>query len=233
MTENFLKHRLVNMGERLVRVLEKNEISASFSPSTFSISAVERVREIDEKRSFLILTSGFKIPVALSFAELEKKIYRPDFKTDDTEILDLTKVTGKEAQLFEAETLKPGDVAADGTIYLGLHKDKDWFVTDKDTNLRMSFNAAAEYAQKLKAHGHDDWIVPPGENDPNEADILKAMFKSKNLGAFKNTYADGWYWSSTTSSDKALQYNFNEGRYLNYSKTDAVNVRCVRAVPRF
>jgi hypothetical protein len=232
MVEKSFKSVSLGFGERLVRVLEKNENGTGFSLSSFSISAVERVKEIDEKKSFLILVSGFKIPVALSFTELEQKIYRPDFKTDDSGILDLTKVTGKTAQLFEAEGLKPGAVADDGSIYLGFHNEKDWFVTGKEDSLRMNFNEAVIYAKNLRAHGHDDWIVPPG-NDPQQPDILKVMFNNRSLGAFRETYSTSWHWSSTEDSDSAQQCHFNDGNRINYSKRDSVYVRCVRAVPRF
>jgi hypothetical protein len=220
------------MGERLVRALEKNENGKGFSPVTFSLSAVERVKGVDETHSLLILVSGFKIPVALPYAELEQKIYRPDFKTDDSETLDLTAVTGKTAQVIKGVDLKPGDVADDGTIYLGFHTGKDWFVTDRDAPLEMTFNAAAKYAENLNIHGHDDWVVP----NPN---ILQEMFNNKSVGAFRNTYNEGAsghssdYWSSepyqNNVSDWAWEQNFKSGKRDWYGNLTSISVRYARA----
>jgi hypothetical protein len=248
MTENFLKHRVLSQGERLIEAMEKNDNGKGYSPVIFSISLVERVKALKENISVLILVSGFKIPVALPYAALKQKIYRPDFKTDDAEILDLTGVTGKAAIICEAENLKPGDLAADGSIYLGLYGDKDWFVADRDVkesngreNLVMKFNQAAAYARDLRAHGHDDWILPPGADDPKEPNILSEMFNNKNLGAFRGTYNEsgdgtyGWYWSSTlqqSDSDRAFEKKFSDGTIDFLSVKHTLSVRCVRAVPR-
>ena len=248
MTENFLKHRVLSQGERLIEAMEKNDNGKGYSPVIFSISLVERVKALKENISVLILVSGFKIPVALPYAALKQKIYRPDFKTDDAEILDLTGVTGKAAIICEAENLKPGDLAADGSIYLGLYGDKDWFVADRDVkesngreNLVMKFNQAAAYARDLRAHGHDDWILPPGADDPKEPDILTAMFNNTSVGAFRGTYDEsgnstsGWYWSSTMSRNnpsEVLEKRFDDGYSQLVSGSPTISVRCVRAVPR-
>ena len=233
----------MSTGERLVEALEKNENGQGFSPVTFSISLVERVKALDEKHSVLILVSGCKIPVALPYKELKQKIYRPDFKTDDAGVLDLTAVTGGAVKfVVEAKNLKPGDIASDGSIYLGLYRDKDWFVADRDANLVMNFNQAAQYARDLKAHGHEDWIVPPGLNDPKEPNILTEMFNHKRVGAFRGTYNEsgnstsGWYWSSTLSqsnNNNAGEQRFDNGHYEpSIGLTATLSVRCVRAVLR-
>jgi hypothetical protein len=142
-------------------------------------------------------------------------------------------------------TLAAGDIATDGSIYLGYYQDKDWFVTAqnaKDPNgnaLRMDFNGAAQYAKNLKAHGHDDWRIPSGSDDLNEPDILKEMYKNSAIGAFRDSFDTVnniyWYWSSTPSrSDyhKANERNFSSGSAIFWSKDDKISVRPVRAQSR-
>ncbi len=144
---------------------------------------------------------------------------------------------------------KAGDVMPDGTVYLGLYKGKDWFVTaggakDGDgKNLTMDFNSAAAYAQNLKAHGHDDWIVPPHGGASKEPDILLEMFNNKSKGAFKDTYDEGdsldsgIYWSSSLASGDpgyARVQGFGDTyQHWTHHKddTERVSLRCVRAVP--
>jgi hypothetical protein len=142
--------------------------------------------------------------------------------------------------------LTAGQKMPDGTIYLGLYKKKDWFVAAEDAkdnkgnNLQMKFNAAAEYAKNLKAHGHDDWRVPGNS-------ILNKMYNNKSTGAFKGTYDEGsgvcamegptpWYWSSSpspASRNSVWGQEFSDGlRHWNLIKDDDVYVRVVRAVPR-
>ncbi len=160
----------------------------------------------------------------------------------------------REAEEKAFANAKTGEVMPDGTIYLGCYNDKDWFATAEDArdgngkNLLMDFNAAAAYAKKLKAHGHDDWMVPPysGKNEPR---ILDEMFNSKSIGAFQHTYNkasqrihnenystdSSYYWSSTELSSNlscAMRKDFISGSFGWFSKTDLHSVRCVRAVPR-
>jgi hypothetical protein len=140
-----------------------------------------------------------------------------------------------------------GELAADGSIYLGYYNDKDWFVTAKDAksvlrNMTMNFNEAAKYAKKLKVHGHTDWMLPPGESDPQEPNILNEMYKNKDTGAFQGTYNDSstaydkhWYWSSTpspTNEVSAFQMNFSNHASITWSKNNQISVRPVRSVPR-
>jgi hypothetical protein len=149
--------------------------------------------------------------------------------------------------------LKVGAKMPDGSIYLGFFNKKDWFVADKhaeDENgndLVVNFNAAAKYAKNLKAHGHDDWILPPGRShmafdsyNPNKPDILNEMFNAKSVGAFKRTYevsSSSYYWSDTPVSvrlpDYAWVQNFSHGWRGWYHEGDhKAMLRCVRAVPR-
>src|SRR5580658_8320037 len=79
-------------GDRRIRVLI--EEFKGFAPTTFSETEVERVVGLGEEHSALVLRSGVKIPVALSFEQLEQKIYEPDFHTDGP-VLDLRTVTGE------------------------------------------------------------------------------------------------------------------------------------------
>lgn len=151
----------------------------------------------------------------------------------------------REAERARLEALTPGMREEDGSIYLGFFKNKYWFATAVDAknlvnkNILMNFNAAAAYAKNLKAHGHDDWMVPPGQDDPHESDILSALFNNKNTGAFRNSYdasdfvTYNWYWSSTRytkDSLTAFQRNFEDGRYIWVNTQDVASVRCVRAV---
>ncbi len=147
-----------------------------------------------------------------------------------------------------SEDLKIGAKMPDGTIYLGYHNKKDWFVATEDAKnasgkkLVMSFNEAAGYAKDLRAHGHADWRVPPGKNDYNEPDILGVMFNSKSVGAFKGTYDESgahpssWYWSSSTHRDHAIygwEQRFSDGFHdSDFMDSVAASVRAVRAVPR-
>jgi len=99
-----------------------------------------------------------------------------------------------------------GDVMPDDSIYLGCYRGRDWYVAAEDAKdgkgnpLSMTFNKASKYVRSLKAHGHDDWQIP------NE-DVLKAMYQSRNEGAFVETYNEGrvisqdCYWSSTLGSE--------------------------------
>jgi hypothetical protein len=154
--------------------------------------------------------------------------------------------SGQRAYFKNGNYFISGSIAPDGSIYLGHYNNKDWFVTAQNAkysdgkNMVMAFNAAAQYAKDLRAHGHDDWMVPPGKNDPKEPDILKEMYKNENTGAFagtyeKETYPDRWYWSSTRSPDNA-QKAWRHSFYINRSDLEGTNdrhsVRPVRAVPR-
>lgn len=139
-----------------------------------------------------------------------------------------------------------GETQPDGSIYLGYYNSKDWFVTATDAkdskgkSLRLSFNAAASYAANLKVHGHDDWRMPPGQDDPNEPNILNKMFDERNTGSFKNTYNcsanySHWYWSSTEDPhdrNYAYQLRFENQWGHFYNKQDDISVRPVRSISR-
>ncbi len=148
----------------------------------------------------------------------------------------------------EIENAKPGDVMADGTIYLGRFKDKDgtekhWLAAAEDAKdkygdrLCASFNYAVKYAGNSKTHDHDDWIVPPGCNDrEGRPDILSALFNSKSTGAFEGTYVEkavrGWYCSSSPvdSDDKVRVQHFDVGWRSEVGGHTAMSLRLVRSV---
>lgn len=154
-------------------------------------------------------------------------------------------ITPKAEVLIDVADLRIGDFASDGSIYLGRYIDKDWFVTAADAknsegkNLTMGFNFAANYAKKLKAHGHNDWQVPPIDKKHRESDILIKMYQNAHTGKFNGTYEekitpDRWYWSSTPddNDNDCAQY---QSFYINESRSslkgDKLSVRCVRSQP--
>ena len=215
-------------GDRLIRALIAE--GKGFNATTFSESEVERVMEIDEDRSALVLRSGGKIPVALSYEQLEQKIYAPDFRTDGP-VLDLRDVTGDAAKpkapanTNQAPT--PGDKMPDGTIYAGISPDtnKPMYATPADASLTMTFNGAKEYAAKLDAHGHQDWRVPTKVE-------LNVLFNNRAaIGGFNVSGSDpaGWYWSSSQDDVwTAWEQRFSDGPQ-GYSLQDLPSsVRCVR-----
>jgi hypothetical protein len=214
----------VSSEERLIEAWEKNQFGSGYNLVTFPASSVERIKKITEKGSAIVLLSGAKISVALTYEELKQKVYRPDFKADEMSGLDLRSVTGVSAGWLEPTDA--GKIMEDGTIYLGFYKDRDWYVTDKDAPLRMNFNKAAEYARYLHQHGYSDWLVP-------DAEILTHMFNNKSSGNFAGSYGESYYWTSKADGDeinRGWQVSFKHGSTGAYN--DSVQVRCVRSEPR-
>lgn len=60
---------------------------------TFPLNEVQSVGEIEPTISVIVLRAGVEIPVAVPYAEIERKIYRPDFGIDDV-VLDLRAKSG-------------------------------------------------------------------------------------------------------------------------------------------
>lgn len=146
---------------------------------------------------------------------------------------------------MEAQRCFPGNQMADGSIYLGYHAGKDWFVAAEDARdergerLALTFNQAAAYAKKLDVHGHKDWMLPPGFGDEDgEADIAYEMFRHGRTGAFRGTYCQdnehplNWYWSSSQDNRRAWQHHMTAPRRALATKKDKAAVRCVRSVRR-
>jgi len=217
-------------GERLIRVLIANPKSKGYNPATFPETEIEHVVGIDDDRSALVLRSGAEIPVALSYEQLEQKIYQPDFKNDDP-VLDLRNVTGEAAKpKAPANTNQapaPGDKMSDGTVFAGISPDtnKPMYATPADASLTMKFNQAQEYAARLDAHGHKDWRVPTKAE-------LKVLFNNRaaigGLDISGSTPA-GWYWSASPDLKwVAWGQRFSDGCQLNYTKVLHSSVRCVR-----
>jgi hypothetical protein len=133
-----------------------------------------------------------------------------------------------------------GDKMPDGTIFAGISPDtnKPMYVTAEDATMSMDFNAAAKYAKKLKAHGHNDWRVP------SKAE-LNVLFQNREKGALKGalnltgSLPDGWYWSSSFNyyselrqrlikDDCPWRQHFKKGYQKQVTKDGTASVRCVR-----
>jgi hypothetical protein len=157
-----------------------------------------------------------------------------------------------EATAKRMESAESGDLMLDGTVYLGRFRNKnglvkDWFAAAEDARdergnrLSLTFNQAALYAINSKAHGHEDWMVPPAWDDRNGMPgILGALVDSKNTGAFKNTFDEtkdssypGWYWSSSPFSNSrsyAKSESFISRGGYSAKKKFMLSVRLVRSV---
>jgi hypothetical protein len=220
-------------GDRRVRVLGANPKGNGFHPLTFLESEVQGVEGAGEDRSALLLRSGVEIPVALSYEQLEEKLYERDFRTDGP-VLDLRDVTGEggkpKAPANANQAPSPGDKMPDGTVYAGISPDtgKAMYAAPADASLTMTFNGAKEYAQDLitqKAHGHDDWHVPT----KNELNVL---FNNRAaIGGFNvsGSFPAGWYWSATPLDTWiAWGQRFSDGRQDNDGKDFRSSVRMVR-----
>jgi len=219
-------------GDRLIRVLVANQKGNGFHALTFAESEIQGVAEMGQDRSALVLRSGVEIPVALSYEELEQKIYERDFRTDGPG-LDLREVTGEAAKPKAANANeapaepKVGDKMPDGTVFAGIspYTNKPMYATPADASLTMKFNEAQEYATKLDAHGHKDWHVPTKAE-------LNVLFNNRAaIGGFNVTGSNpaGWYWSASPGYLwYAWDQRFSDG-YQNFNdKGNHSAVRCVR-----
>ena len=154
----------------------------------------------------------------------------------------------KNAQAFvEPIASDTGKKMNDGTFYLGRFKSKDgmvkdWFAAAEDAQnmngrrLSLDFNDAVQYAQDSRAHGHDDWMLPPGPDDrKGEPDILNVMFNNKSkIGGFGHDPADSWYWSSSPygiNDAYPMIQRFSDGKHDHAHESTWQSVRCVRSVP--
>jgi hypothetical protein len=132
---------------------------------------------------------------------------------------------GKATGSSQAE-LKIGDRVADGTIYAGISPDtgKAMYATAKDAPLTYTFNQARKHAEKLDAHGHQDWRVPTkGE--------LNVLFQHRaGIGGFNETgsYPAGWYWSSSQYNYDAWAQRFSDGDQDYHDEGYVSSLRCVR-----
>jgi len=214
--------------DRLIRAMVAD--GGVFLPKTFPETEVEGVMGLADDKSALVLRSGVKIPVALSYEQLEQKIYQPDFKNDDP-VLDLRAVTGEAAKpKAPANTNQapaPGDKMTDGTVFAGISPDtnKPMYTTPADASLTMKFNEAQEYGTKLDAHGHKDWRVPTKAE-------LNVLFNNRAaIGGFdiSGSTPAGWYWSASPYNGwSAWGQRFSDGLQYNDLKDDPSSVRPVR-----
>jgi hypothetical protein len=136
-----------------------------------------------------------------------------------------------------------GEVALDGSIYLGHDSKQHWYVTAenakyddaKDKGAALDFNQAAVHAKKCTAHGHHDWQVPP-------KGILQALYRSRQAGAFKGMYPEKEAESDVSYSSSFLHFpgmmTFPVPVYNNNTQPGEVPAdfpryaRYVRTVPR-
>ncbi len=150
-------------------------------------------------------------------------------------------------------SLKVGEKTKDG-VYIGRFRNKkdgtesDWFAAGNDATgkslfkkgrqkLSLTFKEAAAYAKNSKAHGHHDWMLPPGfDNRDGEPNILDAMYRNQQvIGGFKDIgRSPGWYWSSSPCYDfgvSARAQYFGDGFQRPHFKSGGLSVRLVRSVP--
>ena len=217
-------------GDRLIRALMAEDKGSGFYAMTFPETEVQGVAQVGQDRSALVLRSGVKIPVALSYEDLEQKIFTPNFRTYDG-VLDLRDVTGEAARpKATANTNRapePGDRMPDGTIYAGVSPDtgKAMYAMPEDAYLSMTFNKAQKYAAKLDAHGHQDWHVPTKAE-------LNVLFNNRAaIGGFNVTgsYPAGWYRSSSQNGIwGAWDQRFRDGCQSTSNEISPSSVRCVR-----
>jgi hypothetical protein len=240
---SIVKELSSNRGDRRIRVLMPNPGQSTDTTATFSEAEVERVIEIGEERSALVLRSGLQIPVSLSFEHLEQKIYEPDFKNDGP-VLDLRAVTGKAVKplVVNANDVRPetgvgdnaarriGDVMPDGTVFAGISPDTNepMYATPADPALTFIFNEAKEYVQFLnmiKTLGHDDWRVPT----KNE---LSTLFNHRAaIGGFNasGSYPASYYWSSSQNNEwGGWGQRFSDGNQFENFKVNLSAIRPVR-----
>jgi hypothetical protein len=220
-------------GDRLTRVLAANPKGNDFHASTFLENEIQSVDDMGQDRSALVLRSGALIPVALSYDDLEQKIYSPNIRADGS-VLDLRDVTEEAAKpktpANANQAPAPGDKMPDGTVYAGVSPDtgKAMYTTPTDASLTMTFNGAKKYAQGLntqKAHGHDDWHIPTKAE-------LNVLFNNRAaIGGFNvsGSLPAGWYWSSSQDDVwTAWEQRFSDGAQDDYGKGGHSSVRCVR-----
>lgn len=122
---------------------------------------------------------------------------------------------------------QPGDRMTDGTVYAGVSPvtGKPLYAMPSDESIRMSFNEAADYAQRLEALGHKDWRLPTLEE-------LNVLFNNRAaIGGFNTTGSGSaaWYWSSTEMNDIGAHCErFSDGFSEPGYRTDPLSIRFVR-----
>ncbi len=232
----------VDMTELMAAIALLNDEEPPSGPVIVPISAFPGLEKIQREEA---KKEEEKQAEAAKLADLKEKIQAHVFNQHDG-VSKVAEAILKEAALHKVR------VVEDGSIYLGRFKDsdgkrKDWYAaaedaTDKKGNrLLLEFQQAAKYAKKSKAHGHHDWMVPPGHWDRDgRPDILNEIFNSKSKINGLNVSGadfDTMYWSSSptniSNSDDGcanVQW-FNNGHQTFESKWHDLSVRLVRSVP--
>ncbi len=122
---------------------------------------------------------------------------------------------------------KPGERMEDGTVYAGISPDtnRPMYATAGDAPLTMTFSEAQKYAEKLDAHGYQDWRLPTTAE-------LNVLFNNRAaIGGFDRSGSEpaGWYWSTSPFHEwDAWGQRFSDGNQDNYGKGYRSSVRCVR-----
>lgn len=116
-----------------------------------------------------------------------------------------------------------GDGMPDRTVFAGISPDtkKAMYAMPLDAPLTYTFRYAQEYAQELRAHGHQDWRVPTkGE--------LNVLFQNRaEIGGFDIPAA--CYWSSSQNDGGAAwNQRFSDGHQDIDSTLRGLALRCVR-----
>lgn len=94
MTDGFKisKRFTTEASELLIRAQVEDADGSTYRPVTFEKSRIDYITEIRDGISGIALKTGARIPVAMAYDELEKKIYFPDLS--ETPVLDLREATG-------------------------------------------------------------------------------------------------------------------------------------------
>jgi hypothetical protein len=135
-----------------------------------------------------------------------------------------------------------GEKMLDGTIYAGVSPDtgRAMYAMPADASLTMTFNEAADYAEKLNSErylGHNDWRVPK----KCELDVLfnnRAAIGGLNMSGF---HLSGQYWSSSSINKydawghdhglDAWAQRFSDGSQYDRFRGFPGSVRLVRSDP--
>ncbi len=88
----FAKRLTPDAEDLILRVLVPDDGGKTFHPMTFMRERIDYVTQVSETVAGIALKTGVKIPVAMDYEALEKKIYFADILSDP--VLDLRDVTG-------------------------------------------------------------------------------------------------------------------------------------------
>lgn len=129
-----------------------------------------------------------------------------------------------------------GDKMPDGTIYCGALSDSGGalYAMPVDTDLKMTWVRATEYAKNILDYGHGDWRLPTVRE-------LENLYQNRNRGALNNSFQVNLeHFSSYWASEEILGFGveafyvrFTDGRVDYDSKSgDTRNCRLVRTGPK-